>query len=139
MRKMANAKSGYSQDSDQLARDLNEIEQRLAKAWVDGDREAISAILSPDWTVIDIAGRVLTKTQVLQEMFETPHVTIEAMTIDEVKVRDFGDIAIVTGRTVATGRSGETRNTVTLRFTDVFARHGGSWRAVASQGTPVAP
>ena len=39
---------------------IADIEQRLARAWVDRDRAAIDAILAADWSVIDSAGRVLT-------------------------------------------------------------------------------
>jgi len=52
-----------------------------------------------------------------------------------LQVRRFGSIAVVTGRTNATGADG-TR--VVLRFTDVFEKRGGRWQAVVSQGTPIA-
>ncbi len=57
------------------------------------------------------------------------------MTIDEVNVRLLGNVAVVTGRTVAAGSDG---TTVALRFTDVIAKRGGKWQIVASQGTRIA-
>ena len=126
-----------SHDAEATVAALADIEQKLAKAWVDGDRETISAILAPDWAVVDIAGRVLTKGQVLEEAFGTGDRKIEAMRIDDVKVRPFGEIAIVTGRTVAAGSYQGKRSEVELRFTDVFARREGVWQVVASQGTAV--
>jgi ketosteroid isomerase-like protein len=117
------------------AAELQQIEQRLARAWVEGDRDAIDAILDPNWTVTDIAGRVRTKLDVFRDMFAKQDRPIKAMTVDEVKVRLFGSIAVVTGRTSATGSDG-TR--VTLRFTDVFEKQDGRWQAVISQGTPIA-
>lgn len=38
-----------TEQSDQL----NQLEQRLIRAWLDNDRETINAILADDWTVID--------------------------------------------------------------------------------------
>lgn len=48
-----------------------EFEQRLAAAWANGDRIFIDRLLAPDWTVIDQAGRILTKQQVLDETFSS--------------------------------------------------------------------
>jgi ketosteroid isomerase-like protein len=126
-----------SRDADSTAKDLNDIEQRLAKAWVDGDRNTISAFLAPDWSVIDVGGRFLTKEQVFQEAFAEER-KIGALTIDDVKVRSFGDTAVVTGRTTLGGGDRETDSSVVFRFTDVFARRNGGWQVVASQGTAVA-
>ena len=114
--------------------ELAQIEQRLARAWLDGDRATISAILDPEWRVIDIAGRSRTKTDVLDEMFASSARPIAAMTVDDVVVRMFGEAGIVTGRTTARGNNGES---VVLRFTDVFLKRGDRWQIVASQGTPV--
>src|SRR5712691_12738501 len=94
-----------SSDATKTADELEAFEQRLAQAWVAGNRGAIEGILTPDWTVIDITGRVLTKVQVMHEMFSSSENPIAAMTIDEVTVRLFGDVAVVRGRTVATPTS----------------------------------
>lgn len=127
-----------ARDAEATIAALADIEQKLAKAWVDGDRESISAILAPDWAVVDIAGRVLTKGQVLEEAFGSGDRTVESIRIDDVKVRPFGDLAVVTGRTVAAGSYQGKRAEVELRFTDVFARRNGVWQVVASHGTAVA-
>jgi ketosteroid isomerase-like protein len=123
--------------SDAIAMALADIEQQLATAWVKGDREAIGRILAPDWSVIDTTGRVLSKQQVMDEAFGSSDRKVDAMTIDDVKVRTFGEVAVVTGRTAAAGRHRDTSSSVVLRFTDVFARREGRWQVVASQGTLV--
>jgi len=63
---------------------------------------------------------------------------IEAGTIDEVKVRTFGDFAVVTGKTTAAGSYRGTSLSVTLRFTDVCVKRGSDWQVVASQATLIA-
>ena len=114
---------------------LNQLEQRLIRAWVESDRETVDAILSDDWRVIDPAGRVLTKAQVMEEGFESGVRKIESGTIDEVNVRLFNDVAVVTGRTIAGGSyQGETVS-VELRFTDVCVKRGDDWQVVSSQAT----
>jgi ketosteroid isomerase-like protein len=114
---------------------LSEIEQRLARAWVSRDRATIDAILAPEWSVTDASGRVLTKHQVLAESFDNADRRVDAMTIDDVRVRVFGDAAVVTGRTRATGSYRGSSATVVLRFTDTFVRRDGRWQAVASHGS----
>jgi adenosylhomocysteine nucleosidase len=117
--------------------ELRQLEQRLAAAWVSGDRAFIESLLADSWNVIDQAGRTLTRKQVLDEAFSSGDRRIEAMTIDEVTVRLFDGVAVVTGRTQATGNYRGQKASAVLRFTDVFQFRDGRWRIVASQGTTV--
>lgn len=118
--------------------ELNQLEQRLIKAWVEHDREAVNAILSDDWAVIDPTGRVLTKAQVLEEGFESGVRKVESGAIDDLNVRLFNDVAVVTGRTIAEGSYQGTKVSVKLRFTDVCVKRGDDWQVVASQATLIA-
>ena len=113
------------------------IEQRIAKAWVERERSTIDAMLDPEWSVTDASGQVLTKEQVLQETFASADRRIDSMAIDDVQVRLFGDFAVATGRTRATGSYRGASSSVVLRFTDVFVRRAGQWRVVASHGSLV--
>jgi uncharacterized protein (TIGR02246 family) len=123
--------------STSAADDLAQIEQRLIKTWLAGDHEAYSSLLADDWTTTDIAGRVLTKAEVMKEQFGPPVPGRPANAgIDDVKVRLLGEtVAIVTGRTTVTLKDG---STIALRFTDVFQRRDGRWQTVVSQGTRIA-
>lgn len=116
---------------------LRDIEHRLAVAWVEGDRLFIEKVLADDWSVIDLTGRILTRADVLEDAFATKDRKIVSMHIDDLSVRLFGEWAIVTGRTHATGEYQGAAAEVTLRFTDVFANRGGNWQVVASQATVI--
>jgi len=132
------AGAGATQGPD-AASQILDLEQRLAQAWVNGDRGFIEGLLAPDWTVTDPSGRILTKQPVIEETFSSADRRIDAMTVDEVNVRMFGDVAIATGRTQATGSYQGQKASVALRFTDVFHLRDGRWQVVASQGTLIAP
>jgi len=121
----------------EVANELTRIEQRIVKAWLQGDRKTIDSILASDRSVIDLTGRVLTKAQVLQELGSGER-KIESGSVDDLNVRTFGNIAIVTGRSVLAGTYEGKRVSVVQRFTDVFANRNGHWQVVASQGTQVA-
>lgn len=115
-----------------------ELEQRLAQAWVRRDRAFIDDVLAAEWSVTDPAGRVLGKQQVLDETFSSDERRIDSMTVDDVTVRLFGDVAVATGRTRASGSYKGERASVELRFTDVLRHSGDRWRFVVSHGTLVA-
>ena len=59
-------------------------------------------------------------------------VTIRALSISEVKIRDLGDVAIVHARTHYQTPDGQQRSG---RYTDVWARRGGRWLAVSAHVT----
>jgi hypothetical protein len=88
--------------------------------------------------VIDPTGRVLSKAQVLEEGFESGVRKIESGAIDDVNVRLFNDVAVVTGRTIAAGSYQGTNVSVKLRFTDVCVKRNDNWQVVASQATLIA-
>ncbi len=114
---------------------LREIEARLAAAWVEGDRLFIEQTLADDWSVTDVTGKVLTKPEVLNEVFGSASRQIVSMKIDDINVRPYGGWAIVTGRTNAAGEYEGEVVEVTLRFTDVFVYRDGRWQAIASHAT----
>jgi uncharacterized protein (TIGR02246 family) len=116
---------------------IRQLEQQLAAAWVKGDRAFIEQLIAEDWTVIDQSGNILSKRQLIDETFAATDRRIDAMEIDDVRVRLLGDVAVATGRTRVSGRYKGQPVGVTLRFTDVFHFRDGRWQAVASHGTLV--
>lgn len=120
-------------DAPAVVGELTRIEHELGATWQKGDCAAWEALVAPEWSVIHVTGAIITRAEAV-EMCRTPPVPIETFEIDDIKVRVFGDAAVVTGRTrVTTG--GSNPATVALRFTDVFIRRANRWQAVASQAT----
>jgi ketosteroid isomerase-like protein len=72
---------------------------------------------------------------VFRDAFETRTHRVIAITVDDVRVKVFGDAAVVTGRTHGRGESGKTPYDVVIRFTDTFVRREGQWQAVASHAS----
>ena len=127
--------SGENSASDyDVTTELRNIEDQLIAAWVAGDTSIHERVLADDWGVIDAEGRMRNKVEVLEEMFRPGERSITGH-IDDVKVRPYGDWAIVTGKTHVAGRYEGNDIKVTLRFMDVFRRRGGTWQVVASQAT----
>jgi uncharacterized protein DUF4440 len=118
------------------AAQFRDIAQKLGAAYVHGDRAFVDALLADDWTSTDYLGRIWTKARVLA-MFDGPRPPMSKAEIDVDGVRLLGDVAIVTGRSVSTGVAEGREITITQRYIDVYVRHDGRWRIVASQGTEV--
>ena len=118
---------------------LRQIQQELSAAWMTRDRATVERLIAPDWVVTHVAGQRITRAEVFRDMLESDATQITASDVDEVDVRLFGDAAVVTGRTHARGTQSGAPFDVWLRFTDVFARRGDQWQAVASHATTIAP
>jgi ketosteroid isomerase-like protein len=116
-----------------VVQQLERIEQQLASAWKVRDCAGWGAMLADDWEVTHIDAQTITKSQALEMCRTGPSVELTA---DDLRVRVYGDTAIVTGRTKASV-NGAPAQTVMLRFTDVFVRRGGRWLVVASHATRV--
>jgi uncharacterized protein (TIGR02246 family) len=116
--------------------EFRRIEQQLADAYLKGDRTFVDGLLADDWTSIDYQGRPWTKSAVLA-MFDPGGPAFTRMEIGVENVRLLGDVAVVTGRSMAAGRVQGRELEIVQRYTDVFAKRDGRWRVVASQGTQV--
>jgi Domain of unknown function (DUF4440) len=123
--------------TDDDRRQLEDIQQQLVKAWITHERSILERLLAPEWRVTRSDGRISTREEVLRE-FDTGANRLQGGKIDDILVRTFGDVAVVTGRTQARGEYAGQSYDVTLRFTDVFVRRNGQWQAVASHATRIA-
>jgi ketosteroid isomerase-like protein len=59
------------------------------------------------------------------------------MTPQDLKVKVYGDTAIVSGQTTDKGKYKGQDISGTYRFTDVFVKRDGKWMAVSTHVTPV--
>src|SRR5713226_10708663 len=78
-------------------RQLQDIQQQLARAWSKKDRAYIESVLAPQWSVTQPDGQVLTRATVLGTFFDS--VVFDSNIVDDVTVTLFGDTAVVRGRT----------------------------------------
>lgn len=114
------------------AASLLRLEQTWLRAAQSRDIGALKRILSDDYVDINYAGVLRDKADALRAPNVTSRKTTQ--TLSEEKARIYGSTAVVTG--LGTLVAGSHR--YQWRFSDVFiADHGGAWRAVSSQETPV--
>ena len=117
-------------DTDAVSEKLQAMEQDWLNAEKNHDAAAFEKIVADDWIAITPDGKSQTKAQRAVEI-KTARTT--SATLGDMKVRVFGDTAVVTGTddeiTVEAGK--ESRDHYV--WTDVFVKRNGKWLAVASQ------
>jgi ketosteroid isomerase-like protein len=94
------------------------------------DVDCFARLLAPDFVCTYPDGSVADRTTFLARA--AAPATVSSLRADDVAVRLFGDIAIIHARTTFVGADGKPG---WGRYTDVWARRGGRWLAVAAQFT----
>ena len=95
-----------------------------------GDVQRFDEILAEDFLCSNPDGSLVDKKQFLAQTARP--VTIRRLSVQEVRVRILGDVAIIHARTSYTTPDGEQWNG---RYTDVWAHRDGKWLAVSAHVT----
>jgi ketosteroid isomerase-like protein len=113
-----------------ISQTLQAIEHAWLNAEKNHDAAAFEKLVADDWIAITPDGKRQTKAERAAEIKSSD---LESATLGEMKVRVFGDAAVVTGTddeiTVKDGK----KSTDHYVWTDVFVKRNGKWLAVASQ------
>ncbi len=95
-----------------------------------GDVRRFDEILAEDFLCSNPDGSLIDKPQFLAQTARP--VTIQGLVAEQVQVRILGDVAIIHARTRYTTADQKERQG---RYTDVWARREGGWRAVSAHVT----
>ena len=120
---------------DNLVDTFSKIENEWWEADKNKDTKALGRILADDWFYLGPQG-TMTKSQELAEA-EKRDENIESVSLMDMKVRVYGDVAIVTMREHENSTKKSTDSSGDFLYTDVFVKRQGRWQAVNSQGTPL--
>jgi len=113
---------------------LLQLENDWSQADLHKDAAALNRILAEDWIGIDFEGTVLNKTQALRGI-ASDAAALESTTLRNMKVRIYGDTAVITGTDTEQGEYHGKDSSGSYVWTDVFVRRNGRWQAVSSQST----
>jgi hypothetical protein len=100
------------------------------------DREGLNKILAREFTFIEPDGSLINRDDYLADRSSNASDT-ESFEIADVKVRVFGDSALVTGISKITERRQGNRYRFSLRWKELWVREAGKWKVLAGQATPV--
>ena len=116
---------------------IKKMETDRAAAIVKGDIDVLTKVTADDYTLITAAGQMSDKAQMITA-FKSGQSKITVDDISDMKVRVYGDTAIVTGKVTVKGMLGGKDATGTQLFTRVYVKMGGHWMSVALQQTRIA-
>ena len=113
---------------------IKKLETERAAAVVKGDMAVLDKHTSDDYTLINANGQVSTKAQML-EGFKSGANKLTQDDVSDMKVRVYGDTAVVTGKVTVKGMMGGKDATGSALYTRVYVKKGGEWVSVALQQT----
>ena len=115
------------------------MEREFSGAAVKKDTAVLQRIIADDFTGVKSSGAVTNKNQTINDIVSGDNVRLD--TPEEMKVRVYGDMAVVTGRALIKTKNKEadnfTDNNVKLFFTNVWANRNGAWKLVSYQKTQI--
>jgi glucose/arabinose dehydrogenase/ketosteroid isomerase-like protein len=114
-------------------RELKDLVQRYNDAQVKRDRGTLEQIWADDYLYTHSNGAVMNKAQDIADTM-SGDMTWTAAKLDDLNVRVYGEVGIVTGRLTMEGRAKQYASGA-RRFTDIFVRRGGRWQLVGGQTT----
>jgi ketosteroid isomerase-like protein len=119
---------------NKMQEELLKLEKEFEQAIIKNDAEAIGRFLADDWIIIGPDGGIIDKSRFLG-VIKSGALTHETMESDDIRVRIYGDTAVVTGLTTTKGKYSGQDFTTQERATDVFVKQNGRWQCVLSQLT----
>lgn len=124
--------SGQSaRKADQEA--LTKLNQQYDRAIVGNDVKALERIFHADFIYTNPDGETRTREQQLA-FARSGYLQFESGVSDSVRIRIYGNTAVMTGRFTAKGKFKGQDLTVNERYTAVWVKTGNRWQLVAEQG-----
>jgi len=112
--------------SDELA--LLQLERDWSAAWLNQDAGVLDGILADSY-LENLQGKITTKSQLLAEV-KSGIYKVESLEASDMRVVVFGDHAVVNGLTASKGVVRGQAISEKRRWTDIYEKQAGRWRAV---------
>ncbi len=129
---------GFSQTGKMRTLKDSNLEQALIKlkhdighAYVQKDLAALERLYADDYIVTDDSGETINKTQEIERL-KSGNAVYESTSYEDVKVRVYGNVAIVAGRGTVKGRGKNGTFHKQYFSTNIFVNQDGKWRAVTA-------
>lgn len=124
--------TGWAQTPHAVEQELMDLDRASNDAQVRKDKATLERLWSDDYLYTHSNGSVATKAQDIADTMSGMSWT--AAQLDDLKVRVYGDVGIVTGRLTMEGTA-KSYASGARRFTDIFVKRGGRWQLVGGQTT----
>lgn len=117
-----------SSTQDNAEQELKRLEDEWLNSYLRGDKQTFDRIVADDFTRTDESGKFATKAEERAIVQAPPPSVNASLANEDMKVRFYGNVAIVTGLIVSKVQGNLSFQS---RFTDTFVKRGGRWQVVA--------
>lgn len=129
--------------TESVEQELIKLENEWADAWAKGDVAFFERIEADDYTWTSPSGEVWTKARDLalvksMKSVKSREAVITSWEIAEMKVRVYGDAAVVTGRDIIKETHEGKEINRQERWTDTWVKRDGHWQCVAGHVSEIA-
>jgi len=114
--------------------ELLKWESEFARAITSNDVNAVDGFLADDWIIVDPDGGIIDKARFLG-IIKSGALSHEMMESADLRVRLYGNTAVVTGLTTTKGKFMGQDFTSCERATDIFVKQNDRWQCVFTQLT----
>jgi ketosteroid isomerase-like protein len=115
---------------------IKKMEKDRAAAVVKADVATLEGLTSDDYVLINANGQVSNKAETMSSI-KTGKIKLTSNEVSDLKVRVYGDTAVVTGKSTAKGSINGIELKGPVMFTRVYVKKNGKWQSVAFQQTPI--
>ena len=130
-------KSEPANKNGKAAQEILEIKRQYDEAELKNDFGWFDRMFVDDYTFILPDSSEVSKAQTIMDL-KSGDLKLDTAIGDEMRVRVYGDTAVVTGRFTGKGRyKGEAFSTL-QRFTSVWIKRQGRWQAITEHATEIA-
>jgi ketosteroid isomerase-like protein len=106
-----------------MEEELLKLENEFARAVASNDADALDGILADDWIIVDPDGGIIDKARFLG-IIKSGILSHELMESTDMRVRLYGNTAVVTGLTTTNGKFMGQDFASRERATDIFVKKG---------------
>ena len=125
------------QSDAEIEKAVRQMEADFAAALVKGDTSALEAMTAKDYVFINSGGAVVPREMIISDL-KSGRLKYHAHDLDDVRVRVYGQTAVVTARVALKATFAGQDISGTYRHTRVYTASGGKWRLVSAHATRVA-
>ena len=123
-------------NKEQLIKQFQQIENMFNLAVISNNVEEIKNCITSDWTLVDAQGGIIPQEKFFS-VLENGMLSHNSMTKEVLRVKIYGDIALVTGRGQNTGTWQGQAMEADEWITDVYKKENDKWLCVLTHLTPV--
>ena len=115
---------------------IEALEMQWRQAQIDNNIKVIGGLLADDYVGITANGTIETKVQAIAQR-KAGTVRITALDLDDLKIRLYGDTAVVTSKADVQGVNGQSDISGRYRYTRVYNRRLGQWKIVSFEASRI--